>query len=173
MGTMVVVEQSCKTCGNKWRWASQPYIGGMAAGNLLLSASILFAGAVPGKTLKVLGLMGVAAISPATYFHHQSKYLHKTVRRVWEHSAGKLLAELKESDLVLGADGQNDSMGHYAKYGTYTLMALNLNKIICINTVQVQVHQSLSSFGNSVFVLQTYHAHNQDTSTGKKSTTSK
>ena len=58
IGTMVVVEQSCKTCGNKWRWASQPYIGGMAAGNLLLSASILFAGAVPRKTLKVLGLMG-------------------------------------------------------------------------------------------------------------------
>ena len=140
LGTMIVVEQTCKTCGNKWRWISQKKIGDIPAGNLLLSSAILFTGALPRKTLQVLRVMGVAVMTPATFFIHQKKYLRTAVQRVWAYQTRKLLSELKGTDLILGGDGRSDSMGHCAKYGTYTLMELNVNKVIYINTVQVCVN---------------------------------
>ena len=147
IGTMITVVQTCKTCGNEWKWESQPYVCGMPAGNILLSASILFAGAIPGKTLRVLRLMGVIGIHPNTYFRHQDKYLHKTIRQVWEKCTTSLINQLRGTELVLGGDGRSDSMGHCAKYGTYSLLELNANKIVCINTVQVnRVHYSFKIF---------------------------
>ena len=142
---MVIVEQACKTCGNRWRWTSQPKVGEIPAGNLLLSSAIFFSGALPRKTLWVLSFMGVAAISPGTFFRHQAKYLHHTVMRVWKATQQNLLSDLQGGDLVLGGDGRNDSMGHCTKYGTYTLMDLQDNKIININTVQVVCFLRLSA----------------------------
>jgi len=40
--------------------------------------------------------------------------------------------------LVLGADGRNDSPGHSAKYGSYTVMESRINKIIHVELVQVR-----------------------------------
>lgn len=145
VGTMVIVEQACKTCGNRWRWTSQPKVGEIPAGNLLLSSAIFFSGALPRKTLRVLSFMGMAAISLGTFFRHQAKYLHHTVMRVWKATQQNLLSDLQGGDLVLGGDGRNDSMGHCAKYGTYTLMDLQDNKIININTVQVVCFLRLSA----------------------------
>ena len=53
IGTFVGVLQECIACNNKRQWASQPISNGTPLGNLLLSASILFAGALPTKTLRV------------------------------------------------------------------------------------------------------------------------
>ena len=44
------------------KWESQPYIKSIPAGNLLLSAAMLFAGARPTKTLRVLNLLRCATI---------------------------------------------------------------------------------------------------------------
>ena len=43
-GTMVVIRIVCENCGHSTHWNSQPYIRSMPAGNILLSAGILFAG---------------------------------------------------------------------------------------------------------------------------------
>ena len=50
-----------------------------------------------------------------------------------------LLNKLKEKQqgLVIGGDGRSDSPGHSAKYGSYSMLELNLNKIIDIQLVQV------------------------------------
>jgi len=136
---MIAVTQTCKACGNEWRWWSQSKIGDIPAGNLLLSSAILFTGALPRKTLQVLRVMGVMVISPATFFNHQKKYLHTVVQRVWEKQTRVLHQKLKDTDLILGGDGRSDSMGHCAKYGTYTLMELATNKIIYTTVVQVHV----------------------------------
>ena len=143
IGTLAIITQSCKDCGNKWRWWSQSKIGGIPAGNLLLSSSILFTGALPRKTLQVLRVMGVIAISPATFFNHQKKYLHAVVQRVWAKHTVDLHEKLKNTDIILGGDGRNDSMGHCAKYGTYTLMELDTNKVIYTTVVQVHVYKYL------------------------------
>ena len=53
-GTSISVEQNCSLCMFSQTWCSQPLIGskGTLAGNLMLSASILFSGASPSKVLE-------------------------------------------------------------------------------------------------------------------------
>jgi hypothetical protein len=43
----------------------------------------------------------------------------------------------KGKKLVLGSDGNTDSPDHLAKYGSYTMMELQLNAVINIELVQV------------------------------------
>ena len=45
----IAVKQLCSRCGHKRMWSSQPYIKDTPAGNILLSAAILFSGVTPGK----------------------------------------------------------------------------------------------------------------------------
>ena len=44
VGSMVKIHQSCGICGFSRIWDSQPSIGAVPAGNLLMSAAILFSG---------------------------------------------------------------------------------------------------------------------------------
>lgn len=52
--------------------------------------------------------------------------------------------------LVLGGDGRNDSPGHSAKYGSYTVMEGRLNKVIHIELVQVQSFVMMMCRANSI-----------------------
>ena len=73
-GTFVAVRQHCTHCGYQQMWRSQPHIKDTPAGNILLSAAILFSGATPGKILQMLAHMRVASISNRTFYYHQSQY---------------------------------------------------------------------------------------------------
>ena len=42
VGTMVKIAAECEFCGFTWLWCSQPHVGSIPAGNIGLSASILF-----------------------------------------------------------------------------------------------------------------------------------
>ena len=55
-----------------------------------------------------------------------------------------LFHELKERQnlIVVAGDGRVDSPGHSAKYGSYSLLELNCNKIIDIELVQVGNYMS-------------------------------
>jgi len=112
----------------------------------MLSAAILFAGALPKKTLRVLQFLGVQAISASTFFRHQAKYLHSTINKVWGNQLSTILEVLRGKDLVLAGDGRSDSMGHCAKYGTYSLMDLGINQIVFTSTVQVSINIDLLAF---------------------------
>ena len=43
----------------------------------------------------------------------------------------------KQQGLILGGDGRSDNPGHSAKYGSYSMLKLNINKIVDIKLVQV------------------------------------
>ena len=81
IGTFLAVKQLCISCGHVRTWNSQPHIGNGAvpAGNLLLSASILCAGASPTQVLRVLEFLSVPSITQRTFFRHQSQYLMRSV----------------------------------------------------------------------------------------------
>lgn len=132
IGTMVNVEVWCCTCEHHWKWSSQPEVAGIPKGNILLSAAILFAGAMPRKSLRVLKL------SPRTFFRHKEKFLHQTVRSIWADKRDEMHGSLSGSELTLGGDG-SDSMGHSTKFGTYTIMDLHTKKVIELQTVQVSM----------------------------------
>lgn len=138
-GSLLTISIMCHSCFQVSSWSSQPFIGNIPAGNILLSASILFAGAIPSKVLRVLNHLNVETISPRTFFRHQKNILLPIIRKVWLERQTWLLAALQAEhrDLVLGGDGRADSPGHSAKFGSYTVLELSANAVIDIQLVQV------------------------------------
>lgn len=87
--------------------------------------------------------------TPNTVFRHQSKYLQPTVIKVWKQQQQELVEELKEdynSKVILAGDGRSDSPGHCAKYGSYTVIEQQLNKVLDIQVVQVSFNSLWESF---------------------------
>jgi hypothetical protein len=135
-----VVTQDCQACPAKKTWYSQPFLGNVPAGNVLLSGAILFAGALPGKVLRVFKHFRLASICTSTFMAHQRQYLQPTIARVYLQNQRALLAQLKSrtSPIVLGGDGRADSPGHSAKYGSYGLVDEETGMIVDIKLVQVK-----------------------------------
>ena len=81
----------------------------------------------------------MSAIARKTFFCHQKSYLHPTINIVWERYQRKLISELMEKNkgLALNGNGRADSPGHSAKYGSYSIIELNKNKVIDLKLVQV------------------------------------
>ncbi|XP_066272311.1 uncharacterized protein [Branchiostoma lanceolatum] len=138
VGTYLKVTFKCEDCSYRWTWRSQPSFGRTAAGNILLSSSILFSGASVTKVLRVLSHMGVAVISARSFFRHQEQVLFKAVHTLWNQRQFWMLTvlEAEGEPLVCGGDGRADSPGHSAKYGTYTFMELTKTAVIDVQLVQ-------------------------------------
>ncbi len=136
---MLVLEATCKSCAHHLVWHSQPLVGDTPAGNILLSASILFAGATPGKVLRVLTHLGLASISRRTFSRHQKHILVPSVTKVWDEHQARVFAELREEGrpLILGIDGRADSPGFCAKFGSLSNLELVLNMVLDLQLVQV------------------------------------
>ena len=139
IGTFVQIDQLCDHCQYHRKWNSQPYIGNIPAGNILLSGAVLFAGALPTKTLRVLNFFNCASISLSTFYKHQKLYLHPVISSIWRRQQTNLIGVLQAFDepLTLGGDARMDSPGYSAKYGSYTFMDLKHNVILDIELVQV------------------------------------
>lgn len=93
--------QIYKDCKNKFHWQSQPIIENIPVGNIFLSASVLFAGTLPSKVLRVLSICGMKTMSLSTYFRHQKNILLGTVSNVWHNEETKIIASLKKKHLVV------------------------------------------------------------------------
>lgn len=138
-GTMAVLSQNCRECGRCFQWRSQPLVlGKYPAGNILLSFGILMVGASVSRVMLVLRHMGLAVFSLKTYFLHQRKFLFPVVLHYWEEYQSRLSDPLKGiPGAVWSGHGRFDSMGHSAKYGTYTMFACDLIKIVHFDLLQV------------------------------------
>ena len=104
-------------CTTTLAWDSQPFLRDIPAGNLLLSASILFSGALPTQVVRVLTNLRCASIFLRTYFSHQRE-LQPSILSVWMKEKSSLLQKLRSEQraLVIGGDGGADSPGHSAKH---------------------------------------------------------
>jgi len=73
------------------------------------------------------------------FFRHQKKNIHPAIHVTWEKNQLLLPNKLyeKQQGLVIGGDGKSNSPSHSAKYGSYSMLELNLNKILDIQLVQV------------------------------------
>ena len=139
VGSLLRIKQVCSQCSNTYEWCSQPYIGKVPAGNILMSAAILYTGCLPAKALRMFKTLNCASIARKTYFRHQNTYLQPAIRLVWERQQRKLLSKLmiEKKGLVLAGDGRADSPGHSAKYGSYSIIDINKNKVVDVKLVQV------------------------------------
>ena len=138
-GTFIAVKQQCSHYEHQRQWTNQPHIKDTPAGNILLSAAILFSGATPGKVLRMLNHMKVPCFTDRTFYYHQKRYLQPAVISVWGTEQSALLAQCRvaETPLIIGGDGQADSPGHSAKYGSYGIIELTANNVIDMQLVQV------------------------------------
>ena len=68
-GSFIRVTQTCEHCEAVNVWDSQPFINNIPAGNILLSASILFSGLLPEQTLRIFQNFGCASISTRTFMN--------------------------------------------------------------------------------------------------------
>ena len=141
MGSLVCVKQECSHCGHVWTWKSQPLVKDTPAGNILLSASILFSGSSPAKVLCMLKHLNMATIKERTFYRHQKNYLQPAIVSVWTEKQSKLLTDCtSKGPLTIGGDGRADSPGHSAKYGSYGIIDLGTNKVIHLELVQVRTY---------------------------------
>ncbi|KAI8485833.1 hypothetical protein Bbelb_363850, partial [Branchiostoma belcheri] len=138
IGSFLSITQICTLCKHVRTWSSQPFIRNTPAGNLLISAAVLFAGAIPQQALNVFAYFRLHCISARTFFRHQRMILHLAIKNVWSRKQAGMFAALHGGGqaLILGGDGRADSSGHSAKYGSYTLMDLRTNKILTLQLVQ-------------------------------------
>ena len=138
-GTMLTITSECSNCRERYTWKSQlDLMGRFPAGNLLLSFATLCAGASIRKVLLVFQHMGILVYhEPAYYYYHQRHLLVPSIVAFWKKYQNKLLEKLRNKEVVLAGDGRHDSMGHSAKYGTYSIFCCTIGLIIHIVRVQV------------------------------------
>lgn len=137
---MVTVTTNCKSCMKSFTWTSQPLLlGKFAAGNILLSFAILCAGASVKKVLLVLKHMNVMVFSESLYYYHQKHLLIPSIVSFWNRYKENILNRLNGVAVTLAGDARHDSMGHSAKYGTYTIFCCTIGLIINIVLVQVWI----------------------------------
>ena len=112
-------------------------IEGMAAGNLLLSSSILLSGLTYTKVQSLADILKLKFFSERTFYSIQDKYLFPVINEFWHQEQNSVFSELGNKDLWLSGDGRCDSPGHNAKYGTYTMIDQHTDKIVDFHVVQV------------------------------------
>ena len=112
----------------------------MPAGNLILSASILFSGLIPSKVIRVFEHAKIQTFNVMTFFNHQKCYLIPSINNVWERKQNQMISSIKQRgpSVGVGGDGRADSPGHSAKYGSYTMIHLESGKVLDIQLVQVR-----------------------------------
>ena len=139
-GSFLQITQYCAVCRRRWNWESQPLIGTIPAGNILISAAILYAGALPAKALRIFTILQCATITRKTFFSHQKEILQPAVHYTWEKHQKALFQEICGRNLVLSGDGRADSPGHCAKYGSYSVVEMSCNKVLDFKLVQVYIY---------------------------------
>ena len=136
VSSMIVIVSKCSN-GHRKTWTSQKCDGRLPWGNMLCAAGTLFTGSNPARVASFFNHVGVLYMSLKTYYKIQRVYLAPVVNRCWENEQLFLLTSLKGKAIDLGGDARCDSPGHSAKYGTYHLVELNLNKVLAVELVQV------------------------------------
>ena len=147
MGTFRAFRIDCSRCEYERSWSTQPFVCGIPAGNISLSAAINFSGACPAKFLRALDMMNVASISYSTFYNHSRLYIHPTIYSFWKEHQQTLINTLAQMNggLVLAGDARSDSPGHCAKYNSYTMLESRINRVIDMQLVQVHFPQIVVS----------------------------
>ena len=82
-GTQLFVTLTCIN-GHNYLWKSQPMLDGMAAGNLLKSASILLSGSSYTKVASLADILKLKFLSERSYYNIQDQYLLPVINESWE-----------------------------------------------------------------------------------------
>lgn len=83
----------------------------------------------------------VKTITERRYHQLAKSHLNPTILYKWQTHQTELIQSLSQKEGVsLGGDMRADSPGHCAKFGSYSVMDLESNKIVDIQLVQVRIN---------------------------------
>ena len=88
--------------------------------------------------LRVFKNMGLLGYNEVTYYYHQRHFLFLSIKLYMRAYQKNILESLKGKEVVLAGDKRHDSMGHSAKYGTYTIFCSTIGLIIHLVVIQVK-----------------------------------
>nr|XP_034334865.1 uncharacterized protein LOC117692019 [Crassostrea gigas] len=137
-GTFIYTSSKCLN-GHEFTWSSQPCHNTLPWSNLFTATAILTSGCNATKVLQVFKNMNLQMFTARTYNRLQAYYVVPSATKTWDFEQSQLLTEIKDGasqDVVVGGDARCDSPGYSAKYGTYTIMDLERNKILDFQLVQ-------------------------------------
>ena len=111
---------------------------------MFLSHLFLITGSSTAKGLQMLKLMNVACISGRTFYRHTRFYVNPVITQEWRTYQQQLLDGLAEREvgLVIAGDGRCDSPGYCAKFGSFTFMEQQINRVVDFQLVQVSTYYS-------------------------------
>ncbi|XP_039675650.1 uncharacterized protein LOC120570981 isoform X8 [Perca fluviatilis] len=137
MGTYVSFTQLCPHCNYSRQWQSQPVVGSTPVGNLHLSAATYFTGSSFIQLEKICKAMNLQIFQYDTFRRHARSFLEPAIIHKWKTDQQHLFQKLQHGGKIgVSGDMRADSPGHSAKYGSYTLMHLDSNRIIDLQLVQ-------------------------------------
>ncbi|XP_052285882.1 uncharacterized protein LOC127881787 [Dreissena polymorpha] len=117
-------------------WSSQPVLKyGLSAGDLRLSAAILFSGNNFQKFEMLARYLNMPCMGSASFHHLQRHYLVPAVEQTWEAEEERVVKARKSQQIVMLGDGRMDSPGHSAQYCSYFAMDNASKEIISVVTV--------------------------------------
>jgi len=124
-------------CEQTVHWQTQPFVRSMGAGNLLLSAGILFTGNDFSNFASIAKATNLQIFSQRNFTSTQKKYLFPVVNKNFKEHQEEVLNDVRNTEVVAGGDGRCDSPAHSAKYGTYSIVDTNNSKVLDFLLVQV------------------------------------
>ena len=121
-------------------WYSQPNLSGIAAGNIFLSAAILFTGNIFQRIKEHMDVINASFINQTTFNKIQKKYLFPIIHRMYTTNRQLIIDNVAEKgDIDLLDNGRYDSPGYNAKYDTYTVLDKNSGLILDVNVSHVRI----------------------------------
>lgn len=96
-------------------------------------------GCSTAKALRLFKFLNVACISKTTFYRHAGCYIQPLVIKEWRDQQKDLLDKMAKSKdgVILTGDGRCDSPGYSAKFGSYTVIEQQINRVLDFQLVQV------------------------------------
>jgi hypothetical protein len=135
-GSQLKITISCHR-GHETQWQSQPTLNRLPAGNLLISAAVLFSGNTFTNLDNFCKILNLQYLSEKSFYEIQNEYLFPTIHSAWIENQEQVTSYLCGRPLKLSGDGRCDSPGFSAKYCTYSIMDQESDLILDFSIVQV------------------------------------
>jgi solute carrier family 8 (sodium/calcium exchanger) len=138
---LLTLKASCTICGKTRVWDNESK--GAMTGNVILAAAIYFSGTPFSKIAKVCESVNLNIFGETLFYKIVKQLLQPAIYTCWSREQEKLLSS--DAPLVLAGDMRADSPGHCAKFGSYTVLDVQQNKIVHTELVQVIKNGNLNS----------------------------
>ncbi|XP_077486470.1 uncharacterized protein LOC144097699 [Amblyomma americanum] len=117
-------------------WKNRDVVRQQPVLNLKFCAALLFSCNNPTASLRLLSSIGAEVVTDRTFFNIQKIHLWPAIDRVWRQQQEQLLKDVRGKEVALAGDGRADLPGFSAKFGTYSLLDVQNNKLLHFELVQ-------------------------------------